>query len=306
MAKISVIGANGFLGSHLVDSLVRDGHSVTAFDRFSNGQQRFNVEPDSVIVGDFLNSDDLHKAVASHDFVIHLLSLTNPAIAANSSTFDLEFNVQQSVRLIEIAAKAGVEHFFFASSGGTIYGDQGLEKYAEADPTFPISPYGIGKLTVENYLRYFEVVSGLKSTTFRISNPYGPRQNTARGQGLIPITLERLENGLPALMYGDGTMQRDYIFIDDLISDMNSLISGPTHSHSVYNLGSGIGYSVNDIFDAIGVALGEPFEIERQSKPITFVEKVVLDITRLDAELGPRDRTPLEQGIAQTLNFMRQ
>jgi UDP-glucose 4-epimerase len=304
MARISIIGANGFLGSHLVDALVREGHTVTAFDRFSGGQRRFTESPDNLIVGDFLNSEDLSKAVAAQDFVVHALSLTNPKIAGNSSTFDIEFNLKQSVRLIDIVSKSNVEHFYFASSGGTVYGDQKLEMYSESDATFPISPYGIGKLTVENYLRYFKVQSGLKSTSFRISNPYGPRQNIERGQGIIPITIDRVNRGLPAIMLGDGEMLRDYIYIDDLISDMVSLINTVNPQFDLYNLGSGTGHSVREIFSTIASCMTTEFEIAIESKPASFVERVVLDTSRVDSELGPRKRTTLEEGIALTVeNF---
>lgn len=305
MAKISIIGANGFLGSHLVDSLLRTGHSVTAFDRFSAGRRNFIEEPDHILVGDFLNTNDLEKAVTGQDFVVHMLSLTNPANTENSSTFDIESNLKQSVKLIELAARSEVEHFFFASSGGTIYGDQNLDRYAESDRTFPISPYGIGKLTVENYLRYFEHLHGLRSTIFRISNPYGPRQSTDRGQGIISITLNRLAQGLPAVMLGEGTMQRDYIYIDDLVSDISALINKGGGLYNLYNLGSGTGHSVREVFDLISVSLGKDFEIEMRPKPATFVEKVILDVSRINHELGQRARTTLNNGISSTIENFR-
>lgn len=304
MTRIAVIGANGFLGSHLVDALVRNGQSVTAFDRFSNGSRRFTSEPDNIIVGDFLSNEDLAKAMKSQDIVFHMLSLSNPANTQNSVFFDIDYNLRQSINLLNIASRSDIEHLYFASSGGTVYGDQNLDTYSEMDATKPISPYGIGKLTVEHYLRYFEAVQDLKSTTLRISNPYGPRQNSSRGQGIIAVTLSRVSQGLPAIMFGDGSMLRDYIFIDDLIYDVIALMERP-RNFNLYNLGSGVGHSVQEIFMAIRTCLNHDFEIEYRSKPASFVERVVLDTSRVDAELGVRARTPLLEGVSRTIEWLR-
>ena len=192
MAKALVIGANGFIGSHLVDGLAAAGHEVTAFDRFSSGAPTFGRDAATVRVADFLNRGDLESAVAGQDLVFHFLSTTTPATAESDPTLDIRTNLVQSVELLDACAAAGVRHFYFASTGGAIYGPQGFDSYAEVDRTLPISPYAIGKLAIEQYLGYFGATRGLTSTVFRISNPYGPRQHPQKKQGLIPIALRQI------------------------------------------------------------------------------------------------------------------
>ena len=137
----------------------------------------------------------------------------------------------------------------FASTGGAIYGDQGDKTvFSETDPTYPV--YAIGKLTIENYLRYFRRKHGLNSTVLRLSNPYGPRQNPNKRQGIIPIFLRQLALGRPVTVFGDGTMVRDYIYVADL-AEMVAATVGRDPDQSLYNVGSGTGYSILEILDAV-------------------------------------------------------
>lgn len=301
MSKCLVIGANGFLGSHLVDELVGLGHEVTAFDRFSSKTAQFAAINVRSFVGDFLNVSDLKSALRGQDFVFHFLSTTNPATAESDPTLDIRTNISQSVELFKLCVDQGIQKLYFASTGGAIYGDQRLAKYSETSPTLPISPYGIGKLTLENYLRYFRAKHGLESVSLRISNPYGPRQHPHRKQGVIPIALRQIALGLPVLRYGEGTMTRDYIYAEDAAHFIAKL-AGSSTLHEVYNLGSSTGHTVSEVFDTIKNVTGIDFEINEVSTPSTFVERVVLDTTRLFTEfpsvLSPL--TSLESGIAKT------
>ena len=202
MANCLVVGANGFLGSHLVDVLSARGHHVTAFDRFS-GEQRYTATGVRRLVGDFMNRADLRGALEGQQHVFHFLSTTSPATSEGDPTLDVRTNVAGSIALFELAVDAGVERIAFASTGGAIYGDQTSALITEQALAMPISPYAIGKLTIEGYLRYFERKHGLQSVSFRISNPYGPRQHPHTKQGVIPIFLQRIAEGLPVTVLGD-------------------------------------------------------------------------------------------------------
>lgn len=304
MAKTLVIGANGFIGSHLVDALSRAGHQVSAFDRYRADSS--NVVPEGVnrITGDFLSRSDIERAVSGQDFVFHFLSTTTPATAEDDPTFDLRTNVAQSIELLQACVAASVEHFYFASTGGAIYGSQGKSEYFESDRTVPISPYGIGKLTIENYLSYFRAKHGLISTSFRISNPYGGRQKANRRQGLIPIALRQIALGEPVLRLGDGLMVRDYIYVADLV-EMIATVVGQTPRHDVYNLGSGRGHTVNDVLESLRRVTGVDFRVTEQPKPATFVDKVVLNTGRYIEEFGKFDLTNLDEGIRRTDRHVR-
>lgn len=304
MARALVIGANGFIGSHLVDGLASAGHQVTAFDRFSSGSPTFGRDSADVRVADFLNRGDLEDAVAGHDLVFHFLSTTTPATAESDPTLDIRTNLVQTVELLEACAAAGVGHFYFASTGGAIYGPQGLDTYSEVDRALPISPYAIGKLAIEQYLGYFAATRGLKSTVFRISNPYGPRQHPQRKQGLIPIALRQILRGEPIVQYGDGSMVRDYLYVEDLIGMIVAVVGGQPRHH-LYNLGSGIGYSVREVFESLRRVTGVDFTPVVRPTPATFVDRVVLDTRRFAEDFGAVSLTSLDDGVRATLDDMR-
>lgn len=299
MAKALVIGANGFIGSHLVDALVADGHDVSAFDRFSSGEPSYRSSGVELLRGEFLSRTDLDSAVRGKDHVFHFLSTTNPATAEADPTLDIRTNVAQTVELLESSAAAGVGHFYFASTGGAIYGPQGKESYGETDRALPVSPYGIGKLTIEHYLHYFRTMHGLDSTSLRISNPYGTRQHPHKKQGLIPIALRQVAMGETTVRLGDGSMVRDYIYVTDAVRMITAIV-GRDREHDLYNIGSGQGYSVNEVFDSLRRVTEIDFPIEDRPAPPTFVDRVVLDVARYTAEFGAPSIVDLDDGVRAT------
>lgn len=299
-----MIGANGFIGSHLVDSLSRAGQDVTAFDRFSSPSISYNAPGVKRVVGDFLSHADLTEALAGQQYVFHFVSTTNPATADNEPTLDIRTNVSQSIDLFSLCVQQGVERLYFASTGGAIYGDQGLSRYCEEDPALPLSPYSIGKLTIEHYLRYFKAKYGLTSVSLRISNPYGGRQHPHRKQGLIPIALRRILTGQPVLRFGTGEMIRDFIYVGDVANMVASMVTVDA-AHPVYNIGSGVGHSVNEVFAAIRTVTDQDFEILETPPPRTYVDEVVLNTSRFESEFGLHALTPLTEGIRKTWHTLR-
>lgn len=300
MAKALVIGANGFIGSHLVDALVADGHDVSAFDRFSGGAEpTYSSDGVTLLRGEFLSRTDIDSAVRGKDLVFHFLSTTSPATAEADPTLDIRTNVAQTVELLESSAQAGVGHFYFASTGGAIYGPQGKASYSENDRALPVSPYGIGKLTIEHYLHYFRTMHGLDSTSFRISNPYGTRQRPHKKQGLIPIALRQVVAGESVVRLGDGSMVRDYIYVADAVRMITKVV-GVEREFDLYNIGSGTGYSINDVFDSIRRVTGLDFGIDDRPAPPTFVDRVVLDVERYSEEFGAPSVVALDDGVRET------
>lgn len=303
MANCLVLGANGFIGSHLVDELTSAGHAVRAFDRFSSVRKSFQTKGVEVFPGDFLNDADIRRSVVGQNFVFHFLSTTTPATAQEDPTVDVRTNVAQSISLLQSCVHSGVSRVYFASTGGAIYGNQSSEQHRETDITLPISPYGIGKLAIENYLNYFRITAGLESVILRISNPYGPRQRGNRGQGIIPIALRQILAGLPVVQLGDGQMVRDYIFVEDLVKMIGRMVS-ERPLMPLYNIGSGQGTSVQTIFATISRVLGHSFEIVGKDAPVTYVNKAVLNIERYTREFNFADFTPLEIGIKRTITAL--
>ncbi|HMI09807.1 MAG TPA: NAD-dependent epimerase/dehydratase family protein [Candidatus Saccharimonadales bacterium] len=302
-----VLGANGFIGSHLVDSLAKKGYNVRAFDRFSSGNVIFNQYDNiEMFPGNYLNTDDLKNALKDIDYVFHFISTTTPASAENDPIIDIDTNIRMSVELFRMCVELGVKRVIFASTGGAIYGNSnGDEPHKEEDTPFPVSPYAIGKLTIEHYLRYFRVKHKLDSVTFRISNPYGERQPFHRKQGVIPIFLENIYRELPINVMGDGSMVRDYIYVKDLTDMITDVFEKPLMNHT-YNLGSGEGKSVNDIVDAIEQVLHKKALIKHSETPSTFLPKVILDTSRFVSEFSETPVTSLHEGVAATYNYIKQ
>lgn len=303
--KVLVLGANGFIGSHIVDRLVEGGYLVRAFDGFTSNMTRFNTSDDvEIFQGNFLNQSDIQRSLKGIDYVIHLVSTTTPAAAEADPLIDIETNIRGSVELFQACVAAGVKRVIYSSSGGTVYGErEGVEPEREDDRTEPVSPYGIAKLTVEHYLRYFRVKHGLSSTVFRIANPYGERQPLFRKQGVIPIFIEKALKDEQITILGDGSMVRDYIYVKD-VADMMVRTLSITPKHEVYNIGSGVGYSVNQVVEEIELAAGIKMKKKHAEAPSTFVHTSLLDICRYEDEFGAYIKTGLSVGIKRTYDYV--
>jgi len=307
VANCLVLGADGFLGSHLIDKLVKDGHSVKAFDRFPNGVSRHlntalhkNVE---IFAGDFLNRHDLEAAIQNSQYVFHFISTTNPASSSQDPLIDVDTNIRMSVELLQVCTQANVKKVIFPSTGGAIYGRHSDKPFTEEDRTEPISPYAIGKLTIEGYLRYFHQAHGLDYVIYRVSNPYGERQNVVGSQGAIPIFLNLIRHGRPLTIFGDGSMVRDFIYVQD-VAEMITASFAKKNKYPVYNIGSGQAISVNSLIEKLREVTGEPVKVMNLPIRPTDVDTVTLDIKRFQTEYGAREFTNLENGIHTTWEYV--
>jgi UDP-glucose 4-epimerase len=305
MSRIVVLGANGFIGKHLVRRLASDpANSICAFDRFpeyaaGKADAFHDLENVEITQGNFLNKADLSEALSGADYVFHMISTTNPAVSASDPYIDIDTNVRGSIMLFELCVQYGVKRVIFPSSGGTVYGDTTIESINEDVTPQPISPYGIGKLTIEHYLRYFERVHGLDYIVFRIANPYGPGQNVHGRQGVIPIFLNAVIENKPITIYGDGSMVRDYVYIGDLVEMINGIYDKP-HRYNTYNIGSANGVSVNEIVSSIELSIGRKVHTESRPTPPTYVSRSILNMRRLGEEFGLRAEMTIQDGVART------
>ena len=252
-----------------------------------------------MVSGDFLRVSDVADVVRGHDIVFHFVSLTDPASVEPDPMMDVRTNLVAGIELFRACADAEVKRVVFASTGGAIYGDQDLDVFDETAPTRPISPYAIGKLALEGYLRYFSRMAGLRSVVVRISNPYGPRQDPRKRQGVIPIFLNALAHDQPLTVYGDGTMIRDYLYVKDAVAMVVAVGTGEPQ-HDIYNIGSGVGVSVNELVETIASVTQQAPIVERRPQPPSFVDHVVLGISRFDQEFGFAPATTLQDGVLRT------
>lgn len=311
MSKIVVFGAGGFIGQHLVRSLAaKSDDEIVAFDRFSKYQAGAEnpfaeINNVSIVVGDFFNRADVASVLNNANYVFHLVSSTNPAASNDNPFIDIDTDVRSTIELLQLCVEKGVKKVIFPSSGGTVYGDTDSDKIDELTVPTPRSPYGIGKLTIEHYLRYFKFKFGLDYIVYRVANPYGPGQNIFGKQGVIPIFMHKFLVGEPVTVYGDGSMVRDYVFVDDLIR-MIVLSYSRDNQFSEYNLGSGSGTSVNDVLRHMEQCTGQSVSREHLAVPATFVQKSVLDISRFETEFGKQSFTDMDEGMRKTWGYVKQ
>lgn len=308
-SKILILGADGFLGSNLTKSLLRDKkYKIRAFDLFKDGVSRNLAGLENkleIFPGNFLNKEDVKKALMGIDYVFHYISLTTPGSSMNDPLIDVDTNIRGTIVLLEECAKAKVKKIIFSSSGGAIYGNQDKKSLSEDDPQNPISPYAISKLAIEKYLEYFRLNRGLDYLILRYSNPYGPGQNVVGSQGIIPIFLNLAKQGKPITIFGDGKNMRDYIFIDDAIENTKKLAFRMNLKYRLYNIGEGKGATINQVVGIIQKAIGRKIASKKMPARSIDVRRIVLDIGRAKKEILYSLETTLEKGIMETWKNIR-
>jgi UDP-glucose 4-epimerase len=298
-----ILGGNGFIGSHLVDKLLQEGHRVRVFDKY---EERFRKPLAGVDyrLGDFGNRGLLAEALEGVDVVYHLISTTLPKTSNDDPVFDVQSNVIEALFLMEQCVEKKVRKLVFISSGGTVYGRPATLPVSENHPADPECSYGITKLTIEKYLALYQHLHGLDYTVLRPSNPYGERQDPNGIQGAITVFLGRVAKGETIEIWGDGEVVRDYIFIDDLVEGIYRASTERVASH-IFNVGSGAGQSLNDIVAVIRRVTGREARAEYKAKRTFDVPAIYLDISRAKKELSWAPVTSLESGIERTWKFIQ-
>lgn len=301
-----ILGGAGFIGSHIVDALVGEGHYVRVFELpHSNTENLIHLtESIEMVFGDFSNMTDISSALDGMDVVVHLAGSILPGPSNKNPTYDVETTVIGTLNLLEKAVQEGVSKVVYASSGGTVYGIPNILPIPETHPTVPLCSYGITKLTVEKYLELFRHIHGLEYTVLRISNPYGERQRMDNIQGAIAVFLGRVLTGQPITIWGDGLVARDYLHISDLARAFLKVIEHDTRER-IYNIGSGHAYSLKEIVNVIKHITGQNLCVEYAD-----ARKLDVPINCLDIRLAIRDLPwhpviSLEEGITQTWEWLR-
>lgn len=302
-----VIGASGFIGSHLVDKLAAAGYNVRCFDlTFPRlfEERNLHVANIEIVKGNISSLVDIEHVIDGCDICFHLASSTLPKTSNEDPAFDIESNLLATVRMLSYMARAKVKKVIYASSGGTVYGIPSQIPISEGHPTNPTSSYGICKLAIEKYLDLFYQLHGLDYAALRIANPYGERQRIAASQGAVAVFMGRALKRQPVEIWGDGTVVRDYIHIDDVVQAMLSAMKKASPD-KVFNIGSGKGTTLLELLDAIDAVLGH--RTERIFRPArTFDVPVnILSIDRATRELAWKPNIGLREGISRLASFLR-
>lgn len=299
-----MIGGDGYIGAHLVPQLVATGRRVTVLSRSAIPR---NVIPDGVIYvpGDFGQHELICQLLEVHQEVVQLAYATVPNTSYENPLADLLQNLPPTVQLFSEAAKRGVK-LVLASSGGTVYGEAEKLPIPETHPTKPISPYGLTKLTLENYAYLYAATHGLKFVCVRPSNAYGVGQRPFVGQGFVATAIASVMKGMSVKIFGQSGTIRDYIYVSDLAA---GIVSALEHGHlsATYNLGSGMGWSNLEVIQQLIPLMDEiGYEVKVENFPerVFDVKANVLDSGKLQMDTGWQPRVDFIRGMVLTRNWL--
>ena len=311
MGRVLVTGGAGFIGSTLSDRLLADGHDVDVVDDLSSGtlanlaaardrpSRRFTFHRLDI------RSTGLVDLVASRrpEVIMHLGAQMDVRVSVAKPLFDAEVNILGSLNVCQGACKAGTRKVVFAGSGGTLYGDPEELPVREGHSQHPLSPYGVSKKAVGDYLHYYREVQGLDSTVLALANVYGPRQDPHGEAGVVAIFAGKVLGRERATVFGDGMQTRDFVYVDDVVDAFVRAIDAG--SGLTINIGTGTETSVQRLYDMM-TRLGDFSEPPKYAPPRTGeLERSALDPGRAAMHLGWEPATDLEQGLQRTLAWFR-
>lgn len=305
--NILVLGAAGFIGTNLTIKLSENKKdNITLVDRSRNyflNIEKFNFT-NVIIKESSMDMDMDFSILQNQDVVYHLVSTNVPTTSNQHISQDIQANVLFSSNLFEACVKYGVKKVVFISSGGTVYGKEAACPLSENTPTNPISSYGVQKITIEKLLYLYNYMYGLDYRIIRLANPYGPYQRPNGVLGAVTTFTYKALTGGEVQVYGDGSVVRDFIYIDDAIRAIINIVKGE-NKHHTFNLGSGYGTSIKKVLDTIEMALGIKINIIYKQGRAVDVPINYLDISRYEKYYGKLNPISLEEGIKRTAEFMK-
>ncbi len=314
MSTVLVTGGAGFIGSHLVDAFLSEGHRVVVVDDLSSGR-RENLNPKARFFQLDLCDPTLKEIFAQEkiDWINHHAAQIDVRQSVANPQEDARINLLGLLHLLENALRHSVKGVIFASSGGVVYGEPAFLPVREDFPKGPLSPYGVSKLSAEYYLYYYYRVHGLPYIALRYGNVYGPRQDPHGEAGVAAIFTSLMLRGETPTIFGDGHQIRDFVYVED-VARANLLalerlqeISPPASlDEHAYNVGSGASTSINELFDRLKALTGfrgEPiYGPERPGE----LKRIYLDVSKAAHELGWQPTTTLQEGLQRTVAYFQE
>lgn len=305
--KVLVTGGAGFIGSHVVDTLIAAGHQVAVVDNLwdHGGGRREHVNPAATFYQLDIRDEALDDVLAQErpEAICHLAAQHSVKLSTDDPAYDVQINLLGLINLLQCATRHGVRKVVFASSGAT-YGTVQQMPVTEETPQRPESPYGITKMTSEHYLRYWKAMYGLTYTALRYGNVYGPRQDPTGEAGVIAIFARRILLGDSVRIDWDGEQQKDYVYVRDVArANLLALSAGDGQA---YCIATGQGTSVNALYDGLCTTAGCRVDVVRAPKRPGDIYLSYFDNSKAARDLGWRPETSLTEGLAETVAFFSQ
>jgi UDP-glucose 4-epimerase len=307
-----ITGGAGFIGSHLSDRLLAEGHRVLAVDDLSTGRIANLAEARSygsefTFFNMDLRSDGLLQLFERHqpEVVMHLGAQAGVRRSLEDPTFDASVNVMGLLNVMECSVKIGVRKVVYAASGGTIYGEARRlpAKESSAAGSRPGSPYGISKKVGVDYLEYFEKFRGIDYTALALADVYGPRQDPLGEAGVVSIFSSKMLSGETPTIFGDGNQTRDFVFIDDVVHAL--ALAADRGSGRLVNVGTGLETSVNGLYRMLAEIIGFAGQPASGPLPPGEVRRIALDVQLASDVLGWHPWTHLVDGLSETVAYLK-
>lgn len=303
--KALITGGAGFIGSHIADGYIEAGHEVVIVDDLSTGS-RENLNPKAVFYEMDIRDPALAGIMESEkpDVVNHHAAQMSVKISVEDPLFDADVNIRGTLSLLESCRKTGVKKIVFSSSGGTVYGEPTRLPLDESHPLGPISPYGASKLAGEYYFKVYASSWGMQTVVFRYANVYGPRQEPHGEAGVVAIFCIELLAGRAPRIDWDGEQEKDYVYVGDVVGA--NLAALDTGESGVYNIGAGVGTSVNELYRHITSMLDASDVVPTKGpRRPGDVRRIFLDTDAAKKALGWEPRVSLEEGLRLTSDFFK-
>ena len=304
--RILVTGGAGFIGSHVTDRLLADGHTVDVVDNLSTGRRERVNAAARLFVCDLRSARlDGAFAAARPEAIVHLAAQAAVPRSVADPRFDASVNVLGTLAVLDAARRVAVRRVVYISTGGAVYGDTDVLPTPEDHPTRPASPYGVSKLAGERYLECWAGLTGTPTLTLRLANIYGPRQDPQGEAGVVAIFTARLLDGAECVVNGDGEQTRDYVYVEDVADAAARALANPDAT-GVVNIGTGVATSVNDLYRRLARQVGVTRPARHAPARPGEQRKSLLDAARAKALLGWTATTSLDAGLAKTVAYFRE
>ena len=304
--RILVTGGCGFIGSHLVEELIKQGHWVVVVDNLSTGKKE-NLNPKARFYQIDIQDPEISQIFQKEkpEVVFHFAAQIDVRKSVEDPMSDAKINILGSLNLIQdFIQVSGHKKFIFASSGGAIYGDTNVIPTPEGHLENPESPYGITKLTVEKYLWFYKKAYGLDYLSLRLANVYGPCQNSKGEAGVVAIFADKMLSGSQPIINGSGCQTRDFVYVKDVVE--SALLAMKKEKSGIYNIGTAKETSINEIFRKIKELTGSNCqEIHGPEKP-GEQKRSCLDYSKAKKELNWQPKYNLEEGLKKTVKWFKE